>query len=114
MNKNRFLFLAIISLMPTLSIAERHSYTIIGSFSCENWLKESENFNKIGSMPFASLAQKRWALGYLSGANSALSQDMLRNIDSETIFLWVDKECNKTPDEQVTGVLDKLIIKLLK
>lgn len=68
--------------------------TVHGTYSCGFYVK---------SRALGSTSPPSWLLGFLSGANVYGSQkvDLLKNVDHESLFLWMDKYCKETPLESM-------------
>src|SRR4051794_9442374 len=72
--------------------------------SCGTWLRDRRS----SSWLYAG----DWALGFLSGAASALNRDLLAEVDADDIFAWLDNYCRQNPmayfGDAVTRLLDQL------
>jgi len=59
---------------------------------------------------------RMYALGYISAVNLWLipKKDILQDISSEQVFLYVENYCRKNPLDKINAGLDTLIIELMK
>jgi hypothetical protein len=79
------------------SYAQDQKVTMLGTFDCGQWLKLTDTNNRH--------IQRRWVLGYLSGANlrewkgkkSGKAVDLLAGVSNEQIELLVDRYCQANP-----------------
>jgi hypothetical protein len=84
---------------------------------CNSWTSDrKEAANGKGAEVFSDSWGKSWILGYLSALNMSLGEekDTLAAVDGETVFLWVDKYCDKNPNKQLYEAALDLFIKLKK
>jgi hypothetical protein len=57
-----------------------------------------------------------WSLGFLSGANIAVSEnpDFLEDIDGQAALAWIDNYCSKHPLDKIMDATFALTKELLK
>jgi hypothetical protein len=87
------------------------SVTIMGSqASCGKWVQQ----RSLPQHP-ARAQDEAWIAGYLSGINIAASSgDLLRGLDDEAIYSWMDNYCRSHPLEGIADAAEKLIFDLKK
>lgn len=81
--------------------------TVQGTYSCGFYVKSRE---------LGSTSPPSWLLGFLSGANVYGSHkvDLLKNVDHDSLFLWMDKYCKENPLEFMEAGARLLLNELLK
>lgn len=82
------LFTALLFCLSSLA----QNVTVKGTYSCGFYVKSRE---------LGSTSSPSWLLGFLSGANvyKPHKVDLLKNVDSDSLFLWMDKYCKDNPLE---------------
>lgn len=101
---NRLVFAISISLcvllQPRLAQSKGRSITLIGSVTCEEWVRgrAEERSMEPGKPMFLSIRSKAWLVGLLTGLNSGLSgPDLLAAANANLAFDWMDRFCLQNP-----------------
>jgi len=81
--------------------------TVLGTYSCGFYVKSRE---------LGSTSPPSWVLGFLSGANVYKPQrvDLLKSVDHDSLFLWMDKYCKENPLEFIEDGAKLLLNELQK
>jgi len=66
-----------------------------GTVACGDWVKERKSEGLLTAVHQAIL------VGFLSGLALATDKDFLKGTTNESLFLWVDNYCQKTPLENI-------------
>lgn len=116
-----YVFFLLVVPNPISSIAEEmRTYTTIGARSCKVWNDQKAEQQKVTAeinfSQFDLLTTRSWLLGYLSGYNALLSEeiDLLDDIDADTITLWMDNYCSKNPAKGLTDGARQLAKEIIK
>ena len=86
-----------------------------GSRSCSHWLDDSryaKSTTEMNRVPL--LIAKSWFLGYLSGRADASGKNLLKGVDNDSIFLWLDNYCRANPGKELEEAGTALAGELLK
>jgi thioredoxin reductase len=78
-----------------LSISSSWGLEYRGVVACGDWVKEKKKDSVVNAAHQAIL------VGFLSGIALATDKDFLRGTTNESLFLWVDNYCQKTPLENI-------------
>ena len=79
---------------------------IKGFASCGKWVDEKRPDFKHG--------QVMWLLGYLSGVSTGIGKGLIKDIDNESITLWVDNYCRANPLKDTGDAGTALVVELIK
>lgn len=95
------------------------AYTTIGNPSCGGWIlsREEEKMEDAAwHTGWKVLVNNAWLTGYVSGINSSESQqiDFLKNVDGDSLYLFVDKYCQEHPLDDISQAADALYAELLR
>jgi hypothetical protein len=88
--KTRCAVLFMLLLMSFLSTAA--PVMLAGGPSCGQWINERD---ATGKKP--GEWNSAWLLGYLSGLAAGMGKDILKEIESLSIYLWMDNYCRANP-----------------
>ena len=77
-----------------LLVASTYAVTVRGVRSCGKWIAAHPIPPSVSA---DSLAQESWLVGYLSGVSVESNVDVLKNVDNESIFLWMNNYCQQNP-----------------
>jgi hypothetical protein len=96
-------FSSLVFCIPSLS----QNITVMSTYSCGKYVE---------SRAQSSIAPSVWLLGFLSGANTYKSQthDVLKDVDRQSIFLWMDKYCKEKPLDYIDDGARLLLTELHK
>ena len=96
-------FSSLIFCTPSLS----QNMTVLSTYSCGKYVE---------SRAQSLIAPSVWLLGFLSGANiyKSQTQDALKDVDHQSIFLWMDKYCKEKPLDYLDDGAKLLMIELHK
>jgi len=102
----------------------------LGASTCGRWLenksddiraqsevKFKNNINDIIPLFVAQqnrALDRRWLLGFVSGASAAMEADLLATVDAESVVLWIDNYCASHPIDGVPLAASMLVIELEK
>lgn len=118
MLKYSLLRIAIISLVIFASnqnLYAKDSYTTIGRKSCKSWNEDLKKYNlgtKQDMFSWIAFASDRsWILGFASGVNSMLDDDVLDSLDVDILVDWTSKYCQENVEDNVTDAIFRLIAK---
>lgn len=82
-----------------------NAVAIIGSSDtgCGLWIKNRVNqqTNQQTSINVNAIGAENWIIGYLSGIAVITNSDFLIGVEAESIYLWMDKYCQKNPLNQI-------------
>lgn len=81
--------LLIFSLAISSAVPNANAINVRAATSCGQWVSEKGTWEGAGS--------NRWLLGFLSGLAAGGGKDILRGVDNESIYLWVDNYCRANP-----------------
>ena len=81
---------------------------VVGTRSCGAWVANSREAG------FAQATDQTWLVGYLSGIAIGMSKDFLKDIDSPSIYLWVDSYCQAHPLLRIDNAGTALALELIK
>ena len=74
-----------------------------GTLSCGQWLTDRQGLYSANNM-------EAWIAGYLSAFNTHVAQgNIMKNMDSAELFLWLDNYCHAHPLDDVAVATDRLI-----
>jgi hypothetical protein len=78
--------------------------TVLSSIPCSKWVKDRKE--EAEDKPFYSssaVVDSLWLNGFLTGLNTADpgNKDLLGAIDAPTIVLWVDRHCQRFPNDDL-------------
>jgi len=79
-----------------------------GAPSCGNWVTERTSANK-----WYGIANNYWLNGYLSSFAKSTSHDILKNMNNDSVKLWMDNYCKEHPLGAVDDGADLLIKQLI-
>ena len=68
---------------------DANAINIRAGTSCGQWISEKGTWEGAGS--------NRWLLGFLSGLAAGSGKDILKALDNESVYLWVDNYCRVNP-----------------
>jgi hypothetical protein len=104
--------------------------TALGGSSCGKWIAnrnddiraqvEWKSKTEIKEMVPLFISQqnraldRRWVMGFTSGAAAAMGVDLLASVDAESVVLWVDNYCELHPIDGVPLAAAMLVIELEK
>ena len=94
------LVLALVTSTPCYAIR------IVGTISCGDWVQARQQ----GGLP--KDVYSFWVLGFLSGSVIQTNQDVLREVNSNAIEIWIDNYCQKNPLDQLAKAADALFEEL--
>lgn len=85
----KIVYLFFCSLIFCIS-ASAQNMSLLSTYSCGKYAE---------SRVQSSIVPSVWLLGFLSGANLYKEQknNLLKDVDRESIFLWMDKYCKEKP-----------------
>ena len=91
--------------------------TILGGQTCKEWTKAHRAIQGPAPELFGGImrnADISWLIGYASGINMAShqNQNMLRDLDADTLTDWTDRYCEKNMDRDVTDAVEALFKRL--
>jgi hypothetical protein len=86
------LMLIIFFLLASAS-AYASAVTTMGAASCGEWVEARHNKDS----PSASALYEAWLVGDLNGLAVATQVDFLKDINIQSLFLWVDNYCKSNP-----------------
>jgi hypothetical protein len=75
-------------------ITSANAVVTFGATSCGTWVA---NKSKNEADGWASIIDHYWLMGYLGGLATYSNADVLKDRDSNSIFLWVDNYCQINP-----------------
>lgn len=107
MNKFIYTLITIIS-FSCISI-NANALTMVAISSCGQWVTD-----KIKSKNDLYWGENMWLLGYMNGLVSYSDKDALKNIDPESMLLWVDKYCQANPLKKLNEAGSALFFELTK
>jgi len=84
----------------------------VGSSTCGAWSRERE-LQRQGSPTPALVGMQAWGTGYLTAMNQIAGDDILKDIDPEAAFAWVDNYCGAHPLEQLARANAALLKELV-
>ena len=94
------------------SLSSESAVFIKAQKSCGKWIADQSSTEaQQASIPFGA---KMWVLGYLSGLVMATNVNALDGVDSDSIFLWVDKYCRSNPLKDTADASLDLFLELKK
>ena len=96
-------FYSLVFCLPSLA----QNITVLSTYSCGKYVE---------SRAQSSIAPSVWLLGFLSGANTykPQTQDALKDVDRQSIFLWMDKYCKEKPLDYIDDGAKLLLTELHK
>lgn len=108
----RFVFLVLLLSFHGTYAAPR-IYTTIGSRSCEKWTNDASTSGE-DKLNISYIADLSWLAGYVTGVNRTTTnkENLLKNIDLQTISDWVDLFCKKNSGKDIPEAIDALFEKL--
>ncbi len=86
------LVLFAISFSTHSNAADSDGINRMGNQSCGEWVKY-----RTGKQNIFDLRNSALLVGYLSGAAIYSGLDILKTVDMESLYLWMDKYCKKNP-----------------
>ena len=96
---------------------EKLNYTTVGpagTSSCGSWTESRRDNSKYGFV--LTSGYENWVLGFLSGANNALTiehhADILKNTDLDSVWAWVNNYCQSHPMDQISTAIEHLVVEL--
>ena len=95
---------------------DKLNYTVVGAGtnSCESWTESRRDNSKYGFI--LATGYQNWVLGFLSGANDALTikhhTDILKHTDLDAVWAWVDNYCQSHPLDQISTGVEYLVVEL--
>ena len=95
-----WLFWASVSLL--LLAFDARAITSIGGRSCGVWVRDTSTDS------IQRTANRVWLVGYLSGIAAGQNIDVLKGLNPESVFLWVDNYCRSNPLESVASAGQEL------
>ena len=109
MNKLIYTLITIIT-FSCISI-NANAVEVRGVNSCGEWVSEKEIRRADGLF---LITQQQWILGFLSGYATRSNTDILKDIDADSIFLWVDNYCRTNPFKKLDDAGTTLFNELKK
>ena len=100
--------LSIILCFLALNISSSWGQQYIGTVACGDWVKERK------SQGVLTVVHQAILVGFLSGLAIGKDKDFLRETTNESLFLWVDNYCQKSPLENIYTAGMLLSIELQK
>jgi hypothetical protein len=87
---------------------------VVGTISCKEWAEDRANENN----NFNKSVDQSWVMGFLGAYAKATRKNFLINVNTQTIFDWMDKYCARHPSQKIEdGVVilaHELILKMKK
>jgi hypothetical protein len=77
-------------------ITNANAVIVRGSLSCGKWVSDKSENKADG---WSLLVNHSWLMGFLSGLAVYSKKDILKDIDPESLYLWVDNYCLAHPLE---------------
>ncbi|MDL2283941.1 hypothetical protein LJC19_02190 [Oxalobacter sp. OttesenSCG-928-P03] len=123
MRQSRLFFMPFLAVAAFLALAgnvcaQNTSKPLMGAQTCQRWtqsIKEAED-EKTGLMSsrFTVMANQNWVFGYASGLNAATAQknNLLEDLDQQTLSDWVSQYCETNPEKSVTDAIHELFRRL--
>lgn len=86
--------------LSVLACSSVEAVTVRGVRSCGVWVKDRD------------ISDKNWLLGFLSGLAFMSDVDILKGVDNESIYLWMDKYCRANPLKDIADGSETLFEEL--
>ena len=98
-------YVLVIFLLTTTSV---HAQKTFGDPSCGSWVEGRKELSAktVGNMS--------WLMGYITGLSVVSNKNPWKDIDGESIQLWVDKFCQNNPFEKLSGAGVVMLSEILK
>ena len=94
----------LVSAVPMVAIGS--SIRGPGASNCGTWVEDRKTKGR------ASSYTEFWILGYLSRAGFDHPGDMIKDVDPDGMFVWVDNYCSAHPLDPIVQAVDQLEVEL--
>lgn len=87
--------------------------TILGVRDCSAWNDATSGSDEDIGVVIGGVSNRAWALGYVSGlAGASPRENILRDLDSDTVLDWIDRYCQSNPSQGVSEAVNEMFRRL--
>jgi hypothetical protein len=61
-----------------------------------------------------SVVYQAWLIGYLSGLASGTGKEVIKDLDDQSIFLWIDNYCRDNPLKRTFEAAEELYYRRMR
>jgi hypothetical protein len=92
-------------LLVMLASRDAMALATMGDRSCGTWATRKQDFT-------TDISSTAWLTGFMTGMAVGTSVDVLRDVDGDSVLLWMDNYCKAHPLDKVATGAATLFIEL--